>query len=413
MNLKRIAEWLPLAALTASGYAAATDAIGDAIAAGTANLELRYRFENVVDDAKTRDANASTLRTRLRYVTGSWQDTTATVELDNVSSIGPDRYFDLRNGRFSYPAVYDPDGSDLNQAFVRYSGVEKTQLTVGRQKVAFDNQRFVGVSPWRQNEQSFDAAALEYKGIERLTATWVYANRFNTTLGPEDVAFMPPSDYAMKSNLLNVKYAARPELNAVGYYYALDFVDVPANSTTTAGVRLTGEVPVGSLTAGYTAEYAMQQEYADNPASFSADFWEGELRLGTSQVVVALGRQDLGVDQGVAFDTPLATRKFHGYAERFFLTPGTGMKDTWVKLTAKKDAWGLELSARDLRAGIGDNRYGSEVDVQLTRAFGKRYLVLLQYADYQADNDDTPMLGGFLGPNEDLRKAWLMLQAKF
>lgn len=393
--------------------ALAADTFGDAIAGGKANLDLRYRFENVDDEQKTRDADASTLRTRVRYTTGTWNDASAQVEMDNVSLVGDSHYFDLRNGNFTYPAVYDPVGTDLNQGWVRYAGIKHTTLTVGRQTLGLDNQRFIGMAPWRQHEQSYDAATLETHPTEKLAATWIYVEHFHTSLGPNDAPGMPPAAYNMHSHLLNFKYTVAPAFTVTGYYYALDFTDQPGNSGATGGLRLTGELPAGDLKAGYTLEGARQDDYANRPESFSAPYAFAELRLDGQVFGISAAFERLGVDNGTVFETPLATRKFHGLAERFFMTPQAGIRDGWLRAAAHRDGYGLELVVHDMYTGDGSAHYGNEIDVQLTRAFGKRYLVLLQYADYHADHSDVPMLGGWLGANDDICKTWVMLQAKF
>ena len=56
----------------------------------------------------------------------------------------------------------------------------------------------------------------------------------------------------------------------------------------------------------------------------------------------------------------------------------------------------------DFRAAAGSGRYGQELDLSLSRKFGKRYELLGKYADYSAS-----------GFSSDTRKAWLMLTATF
>lgn len=54
------------------------------------------------------------------------------------------------------PAVIDPAGVELNQLWLAWKG-ERGGATLGRQRLQLDNQRWVGNSGWRQNEQTFDA----------------------------------------------------------------------------------------------------------------------------------------------------------------------------------------------------------------------------------------------------------------
>ena len=121
---------------------------------GKAGLDLRYRFETVEQDDKPEAADASTLRVRLDLASGEVRGFSGFLELDHVEAIGDARYDDTRNGFVEYPVVADPEGTDLNQAWLQFRGAKETALRLGRQKIAIGNERFVGPVGWRQNEQS-------------------------------------------------------------------------------------------------------------------------------------------------------------------------------------------------------------------------------------------------------------------
>ena len=59
----------------------------------------------------------------------------------------------------SYPVVADPENYDLNRLQLTNSSLPGTVITLGRQRILLDDQRFVGNVGWRQNEQTFDALA--------------------------------------------------------------------------------------------------------------------------------------------------------------------------------------------------------------------------------------------------------------
>ena len=75
---------------------------------GTFNLVFRHRYEFADDDGFEKNANVSTLRTRLLYSTAPVRDFALTVNLDNVSTIGPRDYNSTRNGKTDYPIIPDP-----------------------------------------------------------------------------------------------------------------------------------------------------------------------------------------------------------------------------------------------------------------------------------------------------------------
>ena len=74
-----------------------------------------------------------------------------------------DNYNDGLNGKTRYPVIADPDNTELNQLYVMYAPSAAIRLTLGRQRINYDNQRFFGASSWRQNEQTFDALDFQHK----------------------------------------------------------------------------------------------------------------------------------------------------------------------------------------------------------------------------------------------------------
>ena len=410
--------------LAAAGFALAAipaahaDALGDAIAAGKANVELRYRLENVDQANLTRTANASTLRTRLRFVTGDWNKTSGTLEVDNVSRLqegDEDRYNDGRNGMAAYPNVIDPDGTDLNQAFIKYAGIDKTAVLVGRQRVNLDNQRFIGSVGWRQNEQTLDSAVVAYSGIDRLTATYAFVTAVHRINGPDPAgAGQQPAELDGESHALNLKYAAADALNVTVYDYLIDVDNAAAASSQTLGLRLTGKIPVGGNKLGYTAELAQQSDYSNQPIAFDADYNFLEATFGNATWEAQLGYEVLGADTSAklkstgaaaptSFMTPLATlHKFNGWADQFLATPAAGLVDTYVGANLNAAGLACSLAYHTFGSDTGGVDYGTEIDAQVAKTIAKRYTLTLKYADYQKDtfaNDTT--------------KLWLMAEAKF
>ncbi|MFT6899012.1 MAG: hypothetical protein ACJA13_003443, partial [Paraglaciecola sp.] len=131
------------------------DALQKAVAQGQTSLAMRYRYEGVDQDGIEKDANASTLKTRLGWKSASLNGFFANIEVDNVSTIGNDNYNNTVNGKSLYPVVADPTGTDLNQAYIGYKQ-GNVLFSFGRQRIVHNDQRFVGGVAWRQNEQTFD-----------------------------------------------------------------------------------------------------------------------------------------------------------------------------------------------------------------------------------------------------------------
>ena len=200
-----IAAFCALALTPFSGFAEEADSIEEMVTKGKVGLSFRYRFENVDQDGFSNDAHASTLRTRLNLKTADFYDIGFLFEVDNVSYIGTDSINNSRNGNTSRPVVADPDGTDVNQAFVDYSGLDKTNLRYGRQRINRDNQRFVGGVGWRQNEQTYDTVSAGNTSFTDVTLDYAYIYNVNRIWGPDSGT--PTKDFDSESHIVNASYS--------------------------------------------------------------------------------------------------------------------------------------------------------------------------------------------------------------
>jgi hypothetical protein len=145
------------------------DGLNKAVKEGSVKLDFRYRYEHVDQDGFDKEANASTLRSRLTLASGTVWGLSALAEIDNISNIGNDLYNSTENGKVQYPVVADPKGTDINQVWLKYSW-EDLSGTYGRQRILHGSQRFVGGVGWRQNEQTYDGFRALWKRRRGSTA---------------------------------------------------------------------------------------------------------------------------------------------------------------------------------------------------------------------------------------------------
>ncbi|WP_079202770.1 hypothetical protein [Pseudomonas sp. CC6-YY-74] len=399
---------LAIASSTFSHAAFATQPLSTLITAGKPILDLRYRYEHVDQDNALNNANAQTLRTRVGFQSGKWYGLSALIEADNVSRIGDASYNSTRNGQGDYSVVADPDGSEVNQALLRYDH-SLGNAVVGRQRINLDNQRFVGGVAWRQNEQTYDGVLGQLKPLDGLTLTYAYIDNINSIFGPGNGRFDTagnPANIEGHSHLLNAQYVVMPELIATAYQYrlGLDNLALGNQSSQTSGVRLNGAVAGVS----YALEYAQQKDYADNPLELDSDYYLGELGYTLKGIALKAGYEVLGGDSGSgnrAFQTPLATKHaFQGWADIFLLTPANGVEDAYVGFTAPLLGGNLAAWYHDFSAERGSNNYGSEIDVSYAHPIpGVKGLVgLVKYASYDADEFSV-----------DSDKFWAQLQYSY
>ncbi len=402
---------LLVALLMASGTAAATGNGSE----GKLILDARYRFEHVEQDNALQHANAHTLRTRIGYQTAAWHGLTGLLEIDDVRSPGSDHYNDTRNGLGGYSTVADPHGTGINQALVKRA-FDQGSVSVGRQRINLDNQRFVGGVGWRQNEQTYDGGVLELKPIAASAITYAYIDNVDTVFGPDSPpspSRTAPADIEGHSHLLNAKYTFGKSLTATAYHYrlGLDNVAVTADaplgtlSSKTTGVRLQGQL----RGTAYTLEHAWQSSLSDNPWDLDSRYRLVELGHAWAGTQWTLGQEVLGAGHGAgtgnrAFQTPLATKHvFQGWADMFLTTPADGLRDAYVAANRPLAGGKLQLAYHDFRSDRGSHRFGGEWNVAYSHALpvAKGWMATLKYAAYHsADRARTV----------DTDKVWVQVQ---
>lgn len=396
------AAWLMGVALALGGGLAQAEvsSISEAVTGGKAGLDLRYRYEYVDQDGIDKSAGASTLRTRINFATAPYRGFGAFVEADDVTVIGSERYNNatgLPSAKTQYPVVADPEGTEINQAWLSYAGLDATTLKFGRQRIIYDNARFIGNVGWRQNEQTYDGFSLSNSSLADTTLNYAYVYNVNRIFGEDS----PNGDLDTKAHFVNLAYDGFDLVKITGYGYFLDLEDAPVASSKTLGLRLTGAPTLSEGTSlSYALEYARQSDYEDG-SNIGADYWLAELGLNLGGLQLLGGYELLGADDS-AFSTPLATgHAFNGWADKFLNTPPNGLEDLYLQLGGTLAGFKLQAVYHDFSADQGGADYGSELDLLAARKFGDVTL-LAKYASYNADEFAT-----------DTDKLWLMAQVAF
>ena len=369
---------------------------------GKLNLNLRYRYELVDQEGFTKDAHASTLRTRLSYESPDFSNFGFLIEFDDLRPVGNDLFNSTRNGNVNRPTVADPKGTQVNQALILYRGFDETVVGAGRQRITLDNHRYIGNVGWRQNEQTYDGLSITNKSLPKSTLKYVYINKVNRIFGPDSGT--PLAEFDSDSHLLNAKYSISPNLDLTAYAYLLDLENAPTSSNRTFGLRLSGsKILSDEKSLSYTLEYANQADYGNNPNSYDADYILLEGALATGATTWKLGYEVLGGGSVQAFQTPLATlHAFQGWADKFLATPANGIKDLYVSVSRKYRGTSYSVIYHRFDPETGGPSYGSEWDLLVKRPFAQRYSIDLKYANYNASNFAT-----------DTEKLWIMVSAKF
>ena len=409
---------LPISALALMAAMPATQVVADpvteAIKDGEVSLSARYRYEFVDQDGVPNDAHASTLKTKLGYRTGTVSGFSGFLEAESVTAVGSENFSSPTNGVPSpsstspnrHPVVADPTETEINQAYIRYQGLADTDIKYGRQLFTLDNHRFVGHVGWRQNEQTYDAATVVNQSLEDTTLTAGYIYNVNRLVSE---AAGPRGDDAMQTGVFNARYDGLAAGSLTAYSYLLDYDNLDALSTSSYGLRFTGDTEMSDgVKALYTLEYAQQSDYADNPNSFDTDYYLIEGGVQASGVTLKLGQELLGSDEGqFAFDTPLATlHAMNGWTDKFLNTTastnGNGLVDTYASIGGKAGGFKLMAIHHEFESDNASVDYGSETGVLAVRPITETYTVGFKAASYRADDFSV-----------DTDKAWLWVSANF
>jgi len=366
-------------------------------------IDARLRYESVDQAGIARDADAVTARLRAGFELKRG-DLAFLAEAEGTLAI-EEKYNSTVNGLTQYPTVGDPQNIELNRLQVQYKGLAKTTITVGRQRINLDDQRFVGSVGWRQNEQTFDALRIESAALGPVSFDVTYAWSDRTIWGIDS-----PIQSIDGDNIFATAGGKIGPVTVKGFAYLID-QDKPSRrqfSSQTYGARAVGAFDIGKAKLNLTASYARQSDWHTNPNSYSADYYLGEASVAAEGFTLTGGYEVLGADKGLAFtsfQTPLATlHKFQGWADKFLTTPPNGIRDLYASggYTIKKAGPLGPVSLLVAWHRYDSDRlsidYGSEWNAQIGFKPTKQVGVTLKYADYDAKAFAT-----------DTRKAWIQL----
>jgi hypothetical protein len=374
-------------------------------------VEARLRYEHVEQAGVAVEADAVTLRMRAG-VEAKKGPFAILVESEATLAVVED-YNSGVNGKAG-PIIPDPENIELNRAQIQFTGLPKTVITAGRQRINLDDQRFVGSVGWRQNEQTFDAVRTEWTGIKGVKADLTYAWSQRTIWGVD--GFGARQTAVGGDNIFaNLGYKGKTfGITAFAYLVDMDEAIVQSYrlSSQTYGVRGTVSVPLGKTKLNLLGSYAAQADYHNNPNNSTADYWLGEAMLDVAPFKLTAGYEVLGADNGVAlssFQAPLGTlHKFNGWADKFLVTPPNGLRDLYlgVGIAPKIKAlpgFAAQVNWHQYKSDRLSLNYGDEWNAQLSFKIAKKFSVLAKYAEYNRAG-----VADFTG-DADTQKFWLQL----
>lgn len=374
--------------------------------------DARLRYEHVDHDGISGEADALTFRLRAG-AEAKWQQWSLLAEAEGTAAL-VERYDSGLNGKTNRPVIADPENIELNRLQLQYRGLPRTVVTLGRQRINIEDQRFVGAVGWRQNEQTFDAVRLEYGDQKGLRADLIYSWSVRTIWGRDGAGARQQAIGG--NNVFATISRPTPVGTLSGFAFLVDQDEAAVQgfrlSSQTFGVRLAGSRNLfeqGKL--NYALSYASQSDWHRNPNNYRSEYLLADLGLELGSAKLGVGHERLGADKGLpltSFQTPLATlHKFQGWGDKFLTTPPNGVRDWygsagygWKKI-AGLDALAAVIVYHRFDADRRNLRYGHEWDAQLSARKG-RYGLTAKAARYEAASFAT-----------DTVKFWLQLEWQF
>lgn len=354
--------------------------------------DTRLRFETVHGGGRG-DASAMTLRLRSGVEVALNDRTAALFELESVTDISSDE----SRSKVGRRLIPDRPVLELNRAQISYA-LPSVRFVGGRQRLELADERFVGSSAFRQNEQTYDAVRVIAATPLGLTAEATYiwqVNRFNSSTASR-------SRWTGDTTLLQLG-APTPLGRVKAFHYVMDLTDERSGirdaraSNETSGVGITGSWRNNGIDWEWRADYAWQRDHGANPFDYRADYSRFQVKLDAERVAFVLNRERLGSEGVRGFQTPLGSNHaFQGSADLFVVTPATGVRDLSLEAVLRFPALGpvrnVTVLARrhEFDSDLDGAGLGSEWDATVSGTV-RGYRLSVDHARYSAESfgDDT------------------------
>jgi len=368
----------------------------------TVNVRARYEYRDI-DPLES--SNALTTRARLGLNVGEYEGFSVFGELEATYPLVDD--YQAGGGASpvnpGYTTINDPENVELNRAWLQYKS-SGFLARAGRQRIIRNNAAMVGNVGWRQNEQTFDAASLDY-AADGFSVFYAYSNRAQRIFGDDAQG----AAHEFTGDFHFIDGDRRTGFGTIGGYVYLVDVDNNANvgESNTAGAWITSG-PVRMELAWQDGTTAL-----NDTGGYDAIY--GHFKYSKKADVNSYG---IGIEYlENNFKTPLATvHAFNGYADAFALQriglndnggAYDGLADTYASYSRSGFVGGSTFKGfvhYFLDDGFGDS-YGWEIDAVLVKKYSDRLSGLIKLAFF-FENDGV---GGY----QDIRQASIQFDYRF
>lgn len=374
------------------------------------DFSARSRYAEVDNSVQGRDLSVL-LRADLN---SHWNELLSSkIEVDYVKSFLPDDHSDgvhLNNK----PLIPDAPGADLNQALVSLK-LPDMIINLGRQRLNFDDQRFVGGNGFWQNEQTFDALNSRLQWQSNSNISYTYVANVNRILGDDATRDSYPSgsyggyasqrpaellgDHRHHTQLLRAEWNEWDYSQLVGYGYFIRNKDLPSDSTNTLGASYSFNYKAELFKYRVQLEAATQARTQGN-SSAQIPYYLVDAGLGINRLELSGRYEVLAAKNGTAFITPLGSlQDFLGWANNFSYVPSTGISDASLRLLWRAAPFRIDLRYHLFNQYHSSTIFGRETDLDLVYKPARKHSIALRYAYFQPEH--------WAGDSQPTRKLYL------
>ncbi len=389
------------AALSALALAvpASGQTLRGALESGEVFGDARVRAERLTDSSLPESAEAVTARVRAGFVTGEFRRLSALIEAEATVVHGDTA--PPGGAGWPYPSIGAAGNIELNRIQLSYDH-DALYAALGRQILAFGDERYVGNEDWRQDDRTFDAIAAWYDIAPGLELAYAYVWRMNDTYGSAHLR----SD----SHLLNAEWTRSGALRLSAFAFLIDLPGAAQLSSATFGARARGALPAGPAVFDYDIAWARQVDHGAAAGNFALDdiTASGGLAYGPASVSARFQRLEGDGVRGITY--PFASRHGQrGWTDLFEHGPADGLRVWTLRGQMNFAAFrslgfmrrlALEAAWHDYAAILGGGpRLGHEWNAAARLNFARSWSARLAWADFS---------GAAAGP-PDQRRIWLEL----
>ncbi len=352
------------------------------------------------DLSGSESARAASLLLRATW-DAQWNDILSShLQVDNVSRAFKNDHSDGvdLNGK---PIIPDAGGADLNQAYVGMD-FDSVHLKLGRQKINWDDQRFIGGNGFWQNEQTFDAALATVKFLSNSQFSYAYIGNVNRIFGDRadkyldsnDQGYGNPSverspsllgDHKHHTHIAQLAFNEWDYSQIVAYGYHMDNLTMPSASNNTLGANYTFTYKWDSIKYRLKIESALQKQPESN-SNAMLPYYLLDANVGVNRIEFSARYEVLGHKDDVNFITPLGSaHDFQGASNEIQNYMKWGVKDASLGISVRATPFKIEAQYHQFFAHTTSDYLAQELDFTFSYRPSRKHVVSLLAAYFQPD----------------------------